>query len=67
MGITRKEHIHYEKEIGKLRRMVENFFCRIKSYRRVARRYEQLPQTFLGFVTLAVIVDWIKFEFVHAA
>ncbi|WP_354586573.1 IS5 family transposase [Puniceicoccus vermicola] len=64
---NRKETISYDKEIGRLRRIVENFFCRIKSYRRVATRYEQLPQTFLGFVTLSAIVDWIKFEFVHAA
>jgi len=33
----------------------------------VATRYDQLPQTYIGFVTLAAIIDWIKFEFVHAA
>lgn len=57
----------YDKEIGTYRHVVENFFCRIKSYRRVATRYEQLPETYLGFVTIAAIADWIKNEFVHAA
>ena len=64
---NRKSFVSYASEIGKLRHKVENLFCRLKSYRRVATRYDQLPQTYIGFVTLAAIIDWIKFEFVHAA
>ena len=41
---------------------VENFFCRIKRNRRVATRYEKLAVTFLGFVHLAAIIDWITHE-----
>jgi len=64
---NRKSVIGYDKEVGKLRHKVENFFCRIKRYRRVNTRYEQLPITYLGFVNLAAIADYAFFGFVHAA
>lgn len=41
------------------RHRVENFFCRIKRFRRVATRYDKLAITFLGFVQLAAILDWL--------
>jgi len=56
---NRTEHIEYNAAIGKMRRMVENFFCRIKRFRRVATRYEQTPENYIGFVTLAAIADWV--------
>jgi transposase len=40
--------------------VIENFFGRIKIYRRIATRYEKLAETYLGFVTIAAILDWIK-------
>jgi putative transposase len=64
---NRTKKIPYDKEVGKLRRKVENFFCRIKRYRRVNTRYDQLPITYLGFVNLSSIADYAIFEFVHAA
>jgi transposase len=33
-----------------------------KRNRRIATRYEKLAVTFLGFVYLAAIIDWINFE-----
>jgi transposase len=39
----------------KKRHRVENFFQKLKRYRRVATRYDKLAETFLGFVCLAVI------------
>ena len=56
---NRVSKIDYDKEIGKLRRKVENFFGRIKRFRRVATRYDQKPENYFGFVTLASIKDWI--------
>ena len=50
----------YDKTVGKQRRVVENYFCRIKRYRRVATRYEKLAVTYLSFVTLASLMDWAK-------
>ena len=41
------------------RHNVENFFCRLKRYRRLSTRYEKLAITFLGFVRLAAVVDWL--------
>ena len=38
---------------------VENFFQRIKRFRRVGARYEKLGLHFLGFVQLAAILDWL--------
>jgi len=63
----RTRPIPYDKEVGKLCRKVENFFCRIKRYRRVNTRYDQLPVTYLGFVTLSAFADYATIEFVHAA
>jgi hypothetical protein len=37
------------------RHRVENFFERIKRYRRIATRYDKLAEAFLGFVCLAIL------------
>lgn len=55
---NRVAKIPYDSDVGKNRRKVENFFCRIKRFRRVATRYEQKPQNYLGFVTLSALYDW---------
>jgi transposase len=57
---NRKNQYYYNKDLYKLRHVVENFFCRIKIYRRVATRYEKLARTYLGFVTIAAILDWLR-------
>lgn len=56
-----KDPFPYSKDLGKLRHVVENFFCRIKRSRRVATRYDKLASTYLSFVTLSAIDDWIRF------
>jgi len=38
------------------RHRIENFFERIKRYRRVATRYDKLAETFLGFICLAILL-----------
>ncbi|MDO9587318.1 MAG: transposase, partial [Phenylobacterium sp.] len=38
----------------------ERFFSRIKHFRRIATRYDKLASTFMGFVTLAAIMLWLK-------
>jgi transposase len=52
----------YSKLLYAHRHVVENFFGRIKRLRRVGTRYEKLSETFLGFVTLAAIIDWVHLE-----
>jgi len=49
----------YDKELGKMRHIVECYFSRIKRYRRVATRYDRLSVTYLTFVTLASLADWM--------
>ena len=58
---NRKNRVLYVPHIGRRRRVVENFFCRIKRHRRVATRYDRLPETFISFVSLASIADWVRF------
>ena len=48
-----------DKHIYKARHLVENFFCKIKRYRRVATRYEKNSENFLGFVLFAAIRVWL--------
>ncbi len=42
------------------RHLIENFFGHLKTFRRVATRYDKLAETFFGWVLLAVIVKFGK-------
>jgi len=57
---NRKEPVFYIKEVGKRKHVVENYFCRIKRFRRVATRYDRLPETYLAFVFLSSLMDWMS-------
>jgi transposase len=50
---NRKHPQPYSKPSYRKRHVVENFFERLKNFRRVATRYDKLAETFLGFVCLA--------------
>ena len=56
----RKRQHAYDKALYKERNRVERFFSRIKQCRRIATRYDKLAHTFMGFVTLASIMLWLK-------
>lgn len=60
--LSNRIQYHYSELLYAHRHVVENFFARIKRFRRVGTRYEKLSTTFLGFVTLATILDWLHFE-----
>jgi transposase len=45
--------------IYKERHLVENFFCKLKRYRRVATRYEKTAANYLGFVLFASLRIWM--------
>ena len=51
----RKIDTHLYKE----RHLVENFFCKLKRYRRVAARYEKTAANYLGFVLFASLRIWL--------
>ena len=57
---TRKRRIVFDQARYRERHLVENAFCRIKDYRRVATRYDKLAANFLSTVALAVLLAfWI--------
>jgi len=60
---NRKNQYYYDEELYKRRHVVENFFGRIKIHRRIATRYEKLAETYMGFVTIAAILDWLRWRF----
>lgn len=57
---NRKKPVFYLKELGRKRFVVENYFGRIKRFRRVGTRYDRLPETYLSFVYLSSLMDWIR-------
>lgn len=57
---NRKRKIPLDKRRYRDRHLVENAFCRLKDYRRVATRYDKLAANFLSAVALAALVAyWI--------
>ena len=44
---SRKRKVRYDRERYKDRHLVENAFCRLKDFRRVATRYDKLADNFL--------------------
>jgi transposase len=56
---TRRVQHRYNKEIYKRRHHVENFFQRLKRYRRVATRYEKLARNFFAMVCFAAALIWL--------
>jgi transposase len=39
----------------KWRHLIENFFCNLKEFRRIATRYDKTDKSYAGFVNLAAI------------
>lgn len=50
----------YDKHLYKEPNLIERCFAKLKQFRRVATRYDKLLVNFLGFVTLAAILIWLK-------
>jgi hypothetical protein len=44
----------------RLRHKIENFFQRLKIYKRISTRYEKLAHTFFNFILLGAVFDWLK-------
>jgi transposase len=49
----------YDRHLYKDRHRIENFFQRIKRFRRVATRYDKLARNFLAFILIASILVWL--------
>lgn len=53
---NRKHTICYDKQRYRTRHLIENAFCRLKDFRRVATRYDKLAANFLSGAALAIAV-----------
>jgi len=53
---TRRVQRPYDRSLYRGRGVGENFWARVKQYRRVATRYDKTDESFLGFVHLASIM-----------
>lgn len=57
---NRKRRVRLDVRRYRDRHLVENAFCRLKDFRRVATRYDKLAVNFLSAVALAAVVAfWI--------
>lgn len=56
---NRKVPIIYDKKIYKLRRFVEIMFGKIKENKRLVARFDKLDETFLAFISLAILKNFI--------
>lgn len=57
---NRKHPIAYDRKRYRDRHLIENAFCRIKDFQRVATRYDKLAANFLSTVALAALITlWL--------
>jgi len=59
---NRRHPVSFHRGYYRQRHHVENFFCRIKKFRRISTRYDKLAVTFLAFVQFAAVLDWLTHE-----
>lgn len=55
---NRKEQREYDKDIYKVRHLVENAFLHLKRWRGIATRYAKNTSSFLAIVQIRCIVMW---------
>jgi transposase len=57
---NRKRRVRHDKRRYRDRHLIENAFCRLKDFRRIATRYDKLAANFLSAVAItALIVFWV--------
>ncbi|WP_405053244.1 IS5 family transposase [Sphingomonas sp. SORGH_AS_0742] len=57
---NRKRTVRYDKQRFRGRHLIENAFCRLNDFRRVATRYDKLAANFLAGVPIAItIAFWL--------
>jgi len=57
---TRRLQISYDKEAYKLRNRIERCFCRLKTFRRIATRYDRKASHFLASLHLVASFLWMS-------
>jgi transposase len=56
---TRTEHRAYDRHVYKDRNLVERFFHRLKQFRRMATRYDNLVRNFVSLLNLVCAYIWL--------
>jgi transposase len=57
---NRKEQREIDREFYKERHLVECFFGKLKQFRRVFSRFDQLGRNYLAFVEFASVLIWLR-------
>ncbi len=55
---NRKQPFRFDRKSYKYRHRIENAFCRLKDFRRIATRYDRLARNFLASVCLVAAIVW---------
>jgi transposase len=55
---NRKRPFRFDRKAYKQRHLIENAFCRLKDFRRIATRYDRLARNFLASVCLVAAIVW---------
>jgi transposase len=55
---NRKQPFSFDKKAYKQRHRIENAFCRLKDFRRIATRYDRLARNFLASICLVAAIVW---------
>ena len=50
----------HDAEKYKWRHLIENFFCAIKAFRRIATRYEKSDTCFTAMINIVASVLWMR-------
>ena len=51
----------YDQAMDRRRHEVERLFCRLKGFRRIFSRFDQLDLLYLGFLHFALIVEALRY------
>ena len=57
---NRKLAREYDRDLYKMRHLIENFFVKIKQFRAIATRYDKTARNFLGGVHLTAAAIWLN-------
>ena len=55
---NRKQPFSFDRRSYKQRHRIENAFCRLKDFRRIATRYDRLARNFMASICLVAAIVW---------
>jgi transposase len=56
---NRRSPREFDRELYKVRHLIENFFAKLKQFRAIATRYDKTARNFLAGVHLAASAIWL--------